>query len=207
VLAGGQARDTEGAIADRLEDLPIVSFASALEWEQWLDEHHLSADGVWLKLAKKNSGVPSLSQAVAVEVALCFGWIDGQGAPHDDTSWLQRFTPRRSRSKWSQINREKATRLIAEGRMRPAGVEQVELARGDGRWERAYAPQSTAAVPDDLAAELERSPAAAEFFATLNGVNRYAILYRIGDAKRPETRARRIRKFVEMLERGEKLHP
>ncbi|MDQ6776190.1 MAG: YdeI/OmpD-associated family protein [Actinomycetota bacterium] len=194
-------------MADPRKDLPIVSVASALEWEQWLDEHHLTADGVWLKLAKKGSPTPSPSQAEAVETALCFGWIDGQGAPHDDTSWLQRFTPRRKRSKWSQVNREKATRLIAEGRMRPAGLDQVELAKSDGRWDAAYEPQSTATVPDDLAAALEQSPAAAAFFATLNRINRYAILYRIHDAKRPETRARRIRKFVEMLERGEKIHP
>jgi uncharacterized protein YdeI (YjbR/CyaY-like superfamily) len=188
-------------------DLPVVSFASASAWEQWLEEHHENADGLWLKFAKKGSATPSVSQAEAVETALCFGWIDGQAAPHDDTAWLQRFTPRRKRSKWSQINRDKATRLIAEGRMRPAGVEQVELARSDGRWEAAYEPQSTSTVPDDLAAALAQSPAAAAFFATLNRVNRYAILYRIHDAKRPETRARRIRKFVEMLERGEKIHP
>jgi uncharacterized protein YdeI (YjbR/CyaY-like superfamily) len=194
-------------VAGEHKDLPIVSLASAPEWEQWLEEHHLTAPGVWLKIAKKGSPAPGLSHPEALEVAICFGWIDGQGAPHDDAAWLQRFTPRRARSKWSRINREKATRLIAEGRMRPAGVEQVELARSDGRWDAAYEPQSTATVPDDLAAELERSPAAAEFFATLNSINRYAILYRIGDAKRPETRAKRIRKFVEMLERGEKLHP
>jgi uncharacterized protein YdeI (YjbR/CyaY-like superfamily) len=189
------------------QDLPIVSFASALEFEQWLEEHHVTAPGAWLKLAKKGSPTPSLSQAEAVETALCFGWIDGQGAPHDDTAWLQRFTPRGPRSKWSRINTEKATRLIAEGKMRPAGLEQVERARSDGRWERAYEPQSAATVPEDLAAELERSPAASSFFATLNSVNRYAILYRIQDAKRPETRVKRIRKFVEMLERGEKIHP
>jgi uncharacterized protein YdeI (YjbR/CyaY-like superfamily) len=189
------------------QDLPIESFPSALEWERWLEEHHLTAAGVWVKFAKKSSGTASVAQSDAVEVALCFGWIDGQAAPHDEAAWLQRFTPRRPRSKWSRINREKATRLIEEGRMRPAGLEQVEVARGDGRWEAAYEPQSAATVPDDLAAELERSPAAAEFFATLNRVNRYAILYRIHDAKRPETRARRIRKFVEMLERGERIHP
>ena len=188
------------------QDLPIVFFASPLEWEQWLEENHLSAAGVWLKLAKKGSA-PGPSYAEALEVALCFGWIDGQKAARDDTAWLQRFTPRGPRSKWSRINTEKATRLIAEGRMRPAGLDQVEFARSDGRWERAYEPQSTAAVPADLAAELERSPAAAAFFATLNRVNRYAILYRIDEAKRPETRVRRIRKFVAMLERGEKIHP
>ncbi|MDQ6804857.1 MAG: hypothetical protein M3065_07785, partial [Actinomycetota bacterium] len=155
-------------MADRRKDLPIVSVASASEWEQWLDEHHAAAAGVWLKLAKKNSPLPSVSQAEAVEVALCFGWIDGQAASHDDTSWLQRFTPRRPRSKWSRINREKALRLIEEGRMRPAGLKQVELAKNDGRWDAAYEPQSAATVPEDLATALEQSPAAAEFFATLN---------------------------------------
>jgi uncharacterized protein YdeI (YjbR/CyaY-like superfamily) len=189
------------------KDLPIVSFATALEWERWLEQHHGSAAGAWLKFAKKGSGDESVSQAEAVEVALCFGWIDGQAAPHDEAAWLQRYTPRRPRSKWSQINREKATRLIDEGRMRPAGLTQVELAQADGRWEAAYEPQSRATVPEDLAAELERRPEAAAFFATLNRVNRYAILHRIHDAKRPETRARRIQKFVEMLERGEKIHP
>jgi uncharacterized protein YdeI (YjbR/CyaY-like superfamily) len=192
-------------VADRKE-LPIVSFATAVEWERWLEEHHGSADGAWLKFAKKGSGNSSVSQAEAVEVALCFGWIDGQAAPHDEAAWLQRYTPRRSRSKWSQINRDKAMRLIAERRMRPAGLEEVERAKNDGRWEAAYEPQSTATVPDDLAAELERSPGAAAFFATLNRVNRYAILHRIHDAKRPETRAKRIRKYIEMLERGEKIH-
>jgi uncharacterized protein YdeI (YjbR/CyaY-like superfamily) len=194
------------AVADRRKD-PIVSFPSALAWERWLEEHHVTAAGVWLKLPKKGSPAPGPSYAEALEVAICFGWIDGQKAAHDAGAWLQRFTPRRPRSKWSQVNRDKASRLIDEGRMRPAGLEQVELARADGRWDAAYEPQSTASVPDDLAVELDRSPKAAAFFATLNGINRYAILYRIHDAKRPDTRAKRIRKFVEMLERGEKIHP
>jgi uncharacterized protein YdeI (YjbR/CyaY-like superfamily) len=194
-------------MADRRPDLPIVSFAAAAEWERWLEEHHETSAGAWVKIAKKDSPTPGISYAEALEVAICFGWIDGQKAPHDSAAWLQRFTRRGPRSKWSKINRDKATRLIEEGRMRPAGLEQVERARSDGRWERAYESQSTAEVPEDLAAELARSPKAAAFFATLNRVNRYAILYRIGDAKRPDTRARRIRKFVEMLERGEKLHP
>jgi len=201
------------------QDLPIVAFASSLEWEQWLEENHLSSPGVWLKIPKKPppkpppkpkpppNPHPRPTYAEALEVAICFGWIDGQKAAHDADAWLQRFCGRGPRSRWSRINREHARRLIAEGRMRPAGLEQVELARGDGRWDAAYEPQSTATVPDDLAAELERSPGAAAFFATLSSVNRYAILYRVGEAKRPETRAKRIRRFVEMLERGEKLHP
>jgi uncharacterized protein YdeI (YjbR/CyaY-like superfamily) len=207
-------------VAGPRPDLPIVSFASALEWERWLEENHQTSPGVWLMIPKKPASAqpasaqpasaqpaPGPSYADALEVALCFGWIDGQKAAHDAAAWRQRFTGRGPRSRWSRINRDKAERLIAEGRMRPAGLEQVELARGDGRWDAAYEPQSTATVPEDLAAELERSPAAAAFFASLNSVNRYAILYRIGDAKRPETRAKRIRRFVEMLENGEKLHP
>ena len=196
-------------MTDQHKGNPIVSPASASEWEQWLDRNHTTSAGVWLKIPKKGVAPPPAAPtyAEALEAALCFGWIDGQKAALDDSAWLQRFTRRGPRSKWSRINREHATRLIDEGRMRPAGLEQVELARGDGRWEAAYEPQSTATVPDDLAAELERSPAAAAFFATLNSVNRYAILYRIGDAKRSETRARRIQKFVEMLEQGKKLYP
>jgi uncharacterized protein YdeI (YjbR/CyaY-like superfamily) len=144
--------------------------------------------------------------AEAVEVALCFGWIDGQVARHDADWFLQRYTPRRRQSRWSRINRERALALIAAGRMRSAGLAQVEAARADGRWEAAYAGQRTATVPDDLRAALDANPAAAAFFATLRGANRYAILYRVQDAKRPETRARRIDRFVAMLARGETLH-
>jgi uncharacterized protein YdeI (YjbR/CyaY-like superfamily) len=190
--------------------LPILSCRGVAEWERWLVENHATSSGVWLMIPKKGSReaeAGGTSYADALELALCFGWIDGQKAAYDDAAWLQRFTRRGPRSKWSRINREHATRLIIEGRMRPAGAEQVELAKRDGRWEVAYEPQSAATVPDDLAAELERSPEAKAFFATLNSVNRYAILYRIGEAKRPETRARRIHKYIEMLERGEKLHP
>jgi uncharacterized protein YdeI (YjbR/CyaY-like superfamily) len=194
-------------MSEHHKGLPILAPASAPEWERWLEEHHSSAPGLWLKIAKKGSPATSPTKAEALEIALCFGWIDGQVAAYDEFAWLQRFTPRTARSKWSRINREHATRLIAEGKMRAAGLEQVERARGDGRWEAAYEPQSTAAVPDDLALALERSPAAASFFATLSSINRYAILYRIGDAKRPETRAKRIARFVAMLERGETLHP
>ena len=138
----------------------------------------------------------------ALEEALCYGWIDGQRAPHDDTYFLQRFTPRRPRSKWSQINRDKATKLIEEGRMKPAGLAEVEAARLDGRWDAAYPPQSSLDVPEDFQRALDESPAAKEFFATLRGVRRYSFIYRITDAKRPETRARRIREFVAMLAEG-----
>jgi uncharacterized protein YdeI (YjbR/CyaY-like superfamily) len=189
------------------DDLPWLAFGSVHAWEEWLAEQHEASPGLWLKIAKKGAGTSTVTYAEAVEAALCFGWIDGQKDKLDDEHWLQRFTPRRPRGKWSKINREKAERLIAEGRMRPAGLREVEAARADGRWEAAYEGQATATVPPDLAAELDRHPAAREFFATLTGANRYAILYRIQDAKRPETRARRIAKYVAMLAERKTIHP
>jgi uncharacterized protein YdeI (YjbR/CyaY-like superfamily) len=189
------------------DDLPILPFASPTAWEAWLEEHHASSPGVWLKIAKKASGIETVTHAQALELALCFGWIDGQRNRLDDEWFLQRFTPRRPRSRWSQINRDKVDELIARGAMRPAGLREVERAKADGRWDAAYASQSKIEVPPDLQQALDDSPAAKEFFETLNGTNRYAVLYRIHDAKRPETRARRIEKFVAMLARGEKLHP
>ena len=188
-------------------DLPSLTFASQADWEAWLDKEHLSSDGLWLKLAKKSAGVPSVSYAEALEVALCYGWIDGQKGALDQDYWLQRFTPRRRTSKWSKINTDKAEQLIAAGRMRPAGLRQVELAKADGRWQAAYAGQRRASVPDDLQQALDASPSAKALFGTLNSANRYAILYRVQDAKRPETRAARIHKFVGMLERGELPYP
>ena len=188
-------------------DLPILSFASQADWEQWLAEQHASAPGLWLKLAKKDSGHASVSYPEAVEAALCYGWIDSQKAGLDEQFWLQRFTPRRPRSKWSKINREKAEALIAVGRMQPAGLREVELAKVDGRWEAAYAGQREIQVPDDFQAVLEENEQAREFFDTLNSANRFAILYRIHEAKRSETRARRIKKFIAMLEAHEKLYP
>ncbi|HYI98253.1 MAG TPA: YdeI/OmpD-associated family protein [Thermoleophilaceae bacterium] len=189
------------------DDLPILPFASREAWESWLEEHHDSSAGVWLKIAKKATGIETVTHAEALEEALCFGWIDGQRNSFDDEWFLQRFTPRRPRSRWSQINRDKADELIARGAMRPAGLREVKRAKADGRWDAAYASQSKIEVPPDLQQALEDSPAAKEFFGTLNSTNRYAVLYRIHDAKRPETRARRIEKFVAMLARGEKLHP
>jgi len=189
------------------QDLPMLAFPSRQAWEAWLDEHHESSSGIWLKFAKKGSGIESVSHAEALEEALRHGWIDGQAAKFDEDHWLQRFTPRRPRSRWSRINRDKATELIERGDMKPAGLRQVELARADGRWDAAYESQSTATVPDDLQRELDRHPAAREAFAALDSRNRYAILYRIQDARRPETRARRIRRYVTMLERGETIHP
>jgi uncharacterized protein YdeI (YjbR/CyaY-like superfamily) len=188
-------------------DLPILPFATRGAWEAWLDEHHAASEGLWLKIAKKGSGIETVSYPEALEVALCYGWIDGQKASFDDRYWLQRFTPRRSRSKWSKVNRQKATELIERGAMKPAGLREVERAKADGRWDAAYDAQSTATVPDDLRRELEKNDAAREFFQTLNSANRYAILYQIGDAKKPETRARRIEKFVAMLAERKKLYP
>ena len=188
-------------------DLPILPFATRGAWEAWLDEHHAASEGLWLKIAKKGSGIETVSYPEALEVALCYGWIDGQKASFDDRYWLQRFTPRRSRSKWSKVNRQKATELIERGAMKPAGLREVERAKADGRWDAAYDAQSTATVPDDLRRQLEKNDAAREFFQTLNSANRYAILYQIGDAKKPETRARRIEKFVAMLAERKKLYP
>ena len=187
-------------------ELPILLFATPGELEGWLEENHAVPDGIWLKIAKKGAPEPSVTYAEALELALCFGWIDSQKRGHDETHFLQRFTPRRPRGKWSRINREKAEALIVDGAMRPTGLAEVEAAKADGRWEAAYEGQRTAKVPDDLQRELDASPSAAEFFAGLDSANRYAIVYRLGDAKKPETRERRLRKFVAMLERGEKIH-
>jgi uncharacterized protein YdeI (YjbR/CyaY-like superfamily) len=188
-------------------DLPIIPFASREAWETWLEEHHTTSDGLWLKIARKGSSIDTVSYAEALEVALCYGWIDGQKASFDDHHWLQRFTPRRPRSKWSKVNRQKATELIESGEMKAAGLREVERAKVDGRWEAAYDAQSTATVPDDLRRELENNDKAREFFATLDSRNRYAILYQIQDAKRPETRARRIAKYVALLTEQKKLYP
>jgi uncharacterized protein YdeI (YjbR/CyaY-like superfamily) len=186
--------------------LPIMAFADAAAFDAWLAAEPRSSKGLWLRLAKKGSGIASLSKAEAIDAALCHGWIDGQLDTYDETSWLVRVTPRKRASKWSQVNRTRATELIESGQMHAAGLAEVEAARADGRWDAAYAPASKAEVPPDLQAALDASPAAAAFFATLKGANRYAILYRIGTAKKPETRARRIAEFVAMLERGETVH-
>jgi uncharacterized protein YdeI (YjbR/CyaY-like superfamily) len=188
------------------DDLPILLFASPAELEAWLEENHAAAEGVWLKIAKKGSGVASVTYAEALGLALCFGWIDSQKRGFDEKHFLQRFTPRRPRGKWSRINREKVEGLIAAGMMRRAGLAEVEAAKADGRWEAAYAGQRTAEVPADLQLELNGNEAAREFFASLDSANRYAILYRLEEAKKPETRERRLRKFIGMLERGEKIH-
>lgn len=189
------------------QDLPQIAFESPEAWHDWLVQNHESAPGIWVKIAKKGSGVPSVAYPEVLDIAIAFGWIDGHRKALDDTHFLQRFTPRGPRSKWSKINREKATRMIENGEMEPAGMREVERAKADGRWDAAYDGQRTMQIPPDLQQALEANPPAKEFFATLNGQNRYAVLYRVQDAKRPETRARRIAQFVEMLARGEKLYP
>jgi uncharacterized protein YdeI (YjbR/CyaY-like superfamily) len=189
------------------KDLPIELFERQQDWEAWLEEHHANSAGLWLRLAKKGSGIQSLSYAEALEVALCYGWIDGQKKSYDESSWLQKFTPRGPKSIWSKINREKAQQLIESGKMRPAGLKAIESAKGDGRWDAAYDSQRSAEVPTDFQAALDSNPEAQAFFATLNRVNRYAILFRIQTAKKPETRAKRIEQFIGMLERHEKLYP
>jgi uncharacterized protein YdeI (YjbR/CyaY-like superfamily) len=195
-MAGEQGKDGK----------PILAFASQAEWEAWLDAEHAASDGVWLKFAKKGSGVETVVYAEALDVALCYGWIDSQVARLDERFYLQKFTPRRARSRWSQINREKIEALTKQGRMKPAGLEQVELAKADGRWDAAYASPANVEMPDDLQAVLDANPRAAAFWETLNKSNRFAILYQLEDAKKPETRARRLAKFAGMLERGEKLY-
>jgi uncharacterized protein YdeI (YjbR/CyaY-like superfamily) len=189
------------------DNLSVLSFASQRDWETWLKKHHADSVGIWLKIAKKDTGIPSVSYSEALEGALCYGWIDGQKAPLDDRYWLQKFTPRRPKSGWSKINCDKATALIDQGKMKAPGLRQVELAKADGRWDSAYQSQSKITVPADLQKELDKNPKAKKFFATLNSVNRYAILYRIQTAKKPETRAARIVKFIEMLSKNQKIYP
>jgi uncharacterized protein YdeI (YjbR/CyaY-like superfamily) len=189
------------------EELETRPFASTEEWEAWLREHHETAPGVWIRFARKGSGVPTVTYLEALHVALCFGWIDGQARSVDDASYVQRFTPRRVRSMWSKRNRDFARALIEAGRMQPAGLREIERAKADGRWDAAYDAPSTATVPEDLQAALDADPAAAERFAALNSQNRYAILHRIQTAKKPETRARRIERFVAMLAAGETPYP
>jgi len=187
--------------------LETRTFASVSEWEAWLRANHDSAPGIWIRFARKGSGVASVTYMEALQEALRFGWIDGQARGIDESWYDQRFTPRRPRSIWSKRNREFALALIEAGRMEAAGLREVERAKADGRWDAAYDAPTTATVPDDLQAALGAAPEAAAFFATLNAQNRYAILHRIQTARRPETRARRIETFVAMLARGETLHP
>jgi len=187
-------------------DLPILPFANQKKWASWLAKQHEKSNGVWLQLAKKDSGIPSITYDEAVEVALCYGWIDGQKKGYDDKYWLQKFTPRGPKSIWSKINTEKAERLIANGEMKPVGLKAIEAAKQDGRWDAAYASQKNIALPEDFQAALDKNKEAKTFFSKLKSSERYSILFRIQTAKKPETRARRIQQFVEMLERNEKIH-
>jgi uncharacterized protein YdeI (YjbR/CyaY-like superfamily) len=194
-------------MAKAKRDLPVLAFKSQQAWDAWLASQSADSQGLWLKLAKKSSGIASVSKPEAIDSALCHGWIDGQINSLDDIHWLVRFTPRQSTSKWSEKNRARALQLVALKRMRPAGLSEIERAKKDGRWDAAYAPQSTAEVPDDLRAALARNKKASAFFETLDRANRYAILYRIHNARKPENRVARIRQFVAMLVAGETLHP
>jgi uncharacterized protein YdeI (YjbR/CyaY-like superfamily) len=192
---------------ETLADVPIMLFDSPHAWEQWLAERHAQTQGVWLKIAKKGADASSVSYADALDAALCYGWIDGQKKSYDDTFWLQKFTPRRPRSVWSRVNTAKAEQLIASGRMRPTGQREVDAAKGDGRWGRAYQSQGALTLPDDLRAALDSHPGARAFFDTLNKANRYAICHRVETARKPETRRARIDKFIAMLAANERLYP
>lgn len=193
--------------AERVAHDTPVECANAASWTRWLERHHASAAGVWLRIAKKDSGIASIDHPAALEEALCWGWIDGQRKSDDAQYFLQRFTPRTRRSIWSQINRAKVLKLIDEGRMQPAGLAEIKRAKADGRWDAAYEGVAAATVPPDLQAALDANKKAAKFFATLDSRNRFAVLFRTQGAKKPETRARRIAQFVEMLAKGEKIHP
>ncbi len=188
-------------------DPDAVAFSTAAAWHDWLESEHRGSDGVWLRLAKSKAPEPTITYTEALDVALCFGWIDAQTRGLDDRYWLKRFTPRRPRSKWSKINTEKAEALITAGRMQPAGLREVEKAKADGRWADAYAGSRTISVPADLASALAADADASAFFETLSSINRYAILYRITTVKRPETRAKKIAQYVQMLAEHQTIHP
>jgi uncharacterized protein YdeI (YjbR/CyaY-like superfamily) len=191
---------------DEQDPYPCLPFTSPAAWSAWLAENHASSQGVWLQLAKKGSGVESVTYAEAVEEALCYGWIDGQSRKYDNIYWLQRFTPRRARSIWSQINVEKVEALRAAGRMQPSGLAEVARAQADGRWDAAYASPATIEPPAEFLAALEANPIAQANFAALNGANRYAVLFRLTTPKKPETRAKKIVAMIEMLNAGGRIY-
>jgi uncharacterized protein YdeI (YjbR/CyaY-like superfamily) len=192
---------------DKPDAASIRLFKSRRDWATWLDKNHQTSTGLWLRLAKKSSDLRSVTYKEALEVALCYGWIDGQKKPENDAAWLQRFLPRGSKSLWSKINRESALALIASGEMKPAGLETIECAKKTGQWEAAYDSPSRSTVPPDLQAALDANPKAKAFFEIIDRTNRYAIMWRIQTVKKAETRARKIEQFIAMLERGEKIHP
>jgi uncharacterized protein YdeI (YjbR/CyaY-like superfamily) len=208
-VAETRAVATKRRTADKTKpssELPERAFTSTTAWSEWLAKHHAGADGIWMKIAKAGSTARSIGYSEALDGALAWGWIDGQKRGLDDEWWLQKFTPRRARSMWSKTNRQKAEALIEAGAMQPSGLAEVERAKQDGRWDRAYDSAKTAAVPEDLEAALAANRKAKAFFAKLDAANRYAILYRVQTAKKPETRARRIAEFVRMCAEGRKLH-
>jgi uncharacterized protein YdeI (YjbR/CyaY-like superfamily) len=192
--------------ADVRRDAATLVFQNQKAWAAWLAKNHGKSFGVWLRMAKKASGLQSVSHSEALEAALCYGWIDGQTKSADENAWMQKFTPRTKKSIWSKINRQKALALIEAGQMKLAGLEEIERAKKDGRWDAAYDSPRAATVPDDLQAALEGNSRAKAFFTTLSGQNRYAILFRIQTAKKADTRARRIQQFIEMLAKNETLH-
>lgn len=187
-------------------ELPVLPFASRKAWADWLAKQHDRSAGVWLKLSKKDSGIASVTYEEALDVALCYGWIDGQKKGFDDKYWLQKFTARGAKSMWSKINTGKAERLIASGEMKPAGLKAIEAAKQDGRWDAAYASQKNMSIPEDFQAALDKNKKAGAFFATLKSAERYSFLFRLHHTKKPETRAKKIEQFVKMLERGDKIH-
>ncbi len=187
------------------DNLPVIRFETEQKWIDWLDENE-DQPGVWVRFAKKNSGLVSINYQQALDVALCFGWIDGLLRKFDQDTYIQRFTARRPNSKWSKINKDKAELLIAEGKMRPSGFAAIELAKQKGIWQTAYESQKNITVPEDFQAELNKNPKAADFFSTLEGVNRYAILYRLQTARTPELRTKKLKQFIEMLLQKEKIH-
>jgi uncharacterized protein YdeI (YjbR/CyaY-like superfamily) len=207
--AGPEPEDGTGGEpeSEHFDGRPVLLFATAEAWERWIEAQPADSPGLWLKVAKKGCTTPSIDYATAVESALCFGWIDSQIRAYDESFYLQRFTPRKARSKWSRVNRDKASALIKAARMRPSGLREVELAKSDGRWDAAYAGQASMTVPADLQAALDADPRAAEFFAGLDRANRFAVLWRIHDAKRADTRALRIARYVAMLHDHEVIHP
>ena len=185
---------------------PVLWFETQNDWDNWLAENHPKSNGVWLKIAKKGKGVTSVNYAEALDVAICYGWIDGQKQKFDDQFFLQKFTPRRPRSLWSKINREKVENLIAAGKMKPAGMAEIDAAKADGRWDAAYDSSGNMTVPEELQAALDANPTANAFFETLNKTNRYSFCFRVQTARNPEIRKTRIEKLIAMLENGEKFH-
>lgn len=192
---------------NKSNELPVMFFGEKQSLENWLENNHDTSPGIRLQIAKKNSGVVTVSYDEALESALCYGWIDSQKEKFDEKMWVQRFTPRGAKSIWSKVNKDKAELLITNGRMKPSGFKAIEVAKKNGQWDKAYESQSIASMPEDFAIELERNVKAEAFYDTLNSQNKYAILFRIHNAKKQETRAKRIQQFVEMLEKGEKIYP